>query len=124
MQATISFIVGVILALIILAMSHRWGAAAGEPAPRPTILSWWTLAFGLIAAAAFAFGLLLTPRGDSGSRLLLVSITFASAAVVLGVGMLVRRDRRWPTWVGLVVGVAIALFWIAFAVGYILGIGE
>jgi hypothetical protein len=122
MLASISFAFGILLAVIVLAVARRREAEGGGPALKPTALGWCTLAFGLTAVAALAIATRLAPRGhNSGFGLFLISIAFAFAAVVVGVGALVKRDRRWPTWVGLIAGLAPAIFWIWFAVGSLLG---
>ena len=69
------------------------------------------ISFGAIFFEAALFGLL-------------ASIACAAAAVIIGVGAVLRRDRRWPTWVGLAAGVIPAVFWIAFVVGNLLGLGD
>jgi hypothetical protein len=128
MLATVSFISGILLASIILAVVRRREPEGIGATRKPTALGWCTLAFGLTAVTAFVVAALLQPRGNnsgnSGLGLNLISITFAFAAVVVGVGSLLRRDRLWPTWAGLVAGLAPAVFWIAFAAGNILGFGE
>ena len=125
MFATVSFIFGILLAVIVLVLARRRGPQADGPAPKPTTLGWCTLAFGLIAVTAFVVGTWLSPRADdSGMGPFLISIIFAFAAVVVGIATLVKRDRRWPTWVGLVAGLVPAIAWIMFAAGYILGFGE
>jgi hypothetical protein len=125
MLATVSFVFGVLLATIVLAVvRHREPEVVGA-AQKSTTLGWCTLAFGLIAVTAFAVAAWLTPRSNnSGLGPNLISITFAFAAVVVGVGSLIRHDRHWPTWVGLVAGLTPAVFWIAFTAGNILGFGE
>ncbi len=124
MLATVSFVFGILLATIVLVVVRREPEVVGA-APKPTTLGWCTLAFGLTAITAFAVAMWLTPRSNnSGLGLNLISITLAFAAVVIGVGNLIRRDRHWPTWVGLVAGLTPAVFWIAFAAGNILSFGE
>ncbi len=125
MLATVSFVFGVLLAIIVLALTRRREVEVSRPASKPTALGWWTLVFGLIAVTAFALAAWLTPGGNiPGLGLNLISIAFAFAAVLVGVGNLMRRDRHWPTWVGLGAGLVPAVFWVAFAVGNILGLGE
>lgn len=120
MWATIAFLSGVACAGIVLAVLRaREPGSAGPPA-RPTVLGWTTLAFGVAAAGAFASAILL----EAEIRGFLASIACASAAVIIGVGAVLRRDRRWPTWVGLAAGVVPGVFWIAFAVGNIVGLGS
>jgi len=125
MLATASFACGILLATIILAVARRREPEVGGPAPKPTSLGWWTLAFGLTALTAFALAAWLMPSGNiPGLGLWLISIAFAFAALLVGAGTLIRRDRQWPTWVGLVAGLTPAVFWIVFAAGNILGFGE
>ena len=125
MLATVSFIFGIQLAAIVLAVARRRKPDEGEPTQKPTALGWWTLALGLIAVSAFALAAWLTPGSNfEGAALWNISIAFAFAAVVVGAGTLKRRDRHWPTWAGLVAGLAPAIFWILFAAGNILGLGE
>jgi hypothetical protein len=119
--ASVSFVIGILLAVIVLAVAGRRAAEAGGPAPKPTTLGWCTLAFGLIAVAALALGAWLSPRpNNSGMGPFLISIAFGFAAVLVGIGTLVKRDRHWPTWVGLVAGLVPAISWIIFAAGYII----
>lgn len=113
----ISFVFGILLAAVVLIITRRGRPVAGRAAPSPTALAWWTLAFGLLAAIPFALTIMWTvPSNSVGRGLNLISITFAFAAVVIGIGNLVRRDRHWPTWIGLITGLIPALFWTAFAV--------
>jgi len=84
------------------------------------VLGWLTLAFGVIAAMTFAVGM-FTDAGMGGN---LASIACATAAVMIGIRAVLSHDRFWPTWVGLAAGVLPGVFWIAFAVGNILGLGS
>ena len=125
MLATIEFILGIVIGAVILVVARRRAAGGGGPDLKPTSLTWWTLGLGLSAAVVFALGTWSVGSTDRlGSRLLSVSITLSFAAVVVGVGTLLKHDRRWPTWVGLIAGLIPALAWIAFAGGHILGLGE
>jgi hypothetical protein len=127
MLATVSFAFGILLAVIVLAVTRRRVPEGGGQAPKPTTLGWCTLVFGLAAVTAFALALWGPPTGNiPGVALGLptLSIALAAATVVVGVGAFMRRVRHWPTWVGLFAGLVPALFWITFAAGYILGFGE
>lgn len=125
MLATVSFVFGILLAIIVLAVARRREPDVDGPAPKPTILGWYTLAFGLTAVTAFAVAAWLTTGGNSSDPgLWLLSIVFAFAAAAVGVGALMQRDRHWPTWVGFVAGLAPAIFWIVFAAANLLGFGE
>ncbi len=120
MWATIAFLVGVACAGIVLAVSRSRVPRSTGGSAQPSALGWLTLASGSTAAAAFAVGV-FTDAEPGGY---LASIACAAAAVIIGVGAVLRGDRRWPTWVGLAAGVIPAVFWIAFAVGNILGLGS
>lgn len=125
MLATFSFVSGILLATIILVVIHRREPDVAEVAPKPNPLGWCTLAFGLTAVTVFAVAVRSAPRGNNSELgLNLLSIAFAFAAVVVGIGNLRRRDRHWSTWAGLVAGLIPAVFWIAFAAGNILGFGD
>jgi pimeloyl-ACP methyl ester carboxylesterase len=124
MLATVSFTFGILLAIVVLAVAHYREPHVQGLAPQPTRLGWLTLAFGLTAATAFTLAALLTPNdNDSGLRLWLLSIALGPAAVLVGAWLLRRRDRHWPTWVGFVAGLMVAIFWIVFAAGNLLGLG-
>ncbi len=120
MWATIAFLSGVACAGIVLAVYRAREPGSADPAARPTALGWLTLTFGVMAAIAFAGAIFF----EAALYGLLASIACATVAVIIGVGAVLRRDRRWPTWVGLAAGVIPAVFWIAFAVGNILGLGS
>lgn len=121
MFASVSFVFGILLATIMLVVTRRGKPVGSGPAPKPTVLAWWTLAFGLTAAIAFALTIWWTITSSFvGRGLNAISIAFAFAAVIIGVGTLVRRDRHWPTWIGIIAGLIPALFWAAFAAANIL----
>ena len=120
-----SFVIGILLAVILLVLLRRRGPAAGEAAAQPTPMRWGIFACGLVAlltlAAAWAW-----PRVPAAEWLLGVSVAFTVATVILGGFSLARRDRRdrgWPTWAGLIAGLIPAVFWLIFAAGYIFGGG-
>lgn len=117
MWATIAFLVGVAVAGAVLAVCRTREPRSARASAQPSALGWLTLASGSTAAAAFAVGVFTELGGY------LASIACATTAVIIGVGAVLRGDRRWPTWVGLAAGVIPAVFWIAFAVGNIFGLG-
>ena len=125
MLGTASFVFGILLAAIVLAVARRRDQGEGGLASKPTPPGWWTLAFGLTGVTAFAVAAWLT-TGDNlhGSMLWLISITLSFAAVVVGIGTVIRRDRHWPTWTGLAAGLAPAIFWVAFAAAHVFGSGD
>ena len=87
-------------------------SSRGSGKRKPTALGWCVLAFGVIS---LALALMVTSGGSwtwvSGAGM---------ATLVAGIGALVKKDRQWPTWVGLVIGIVPALFWALFALGYLL----
>ncbi|NTU88796.1 MAG: hypothetical protein HGA54_02665 [Actinobacteria bacterium] len=127
MLATISFVVGIILGVLALVVTRRKKASEGEAPVKDGALQWVVLVFGILAIASLAgamlnkfiarlfgvgFGLIL-----SELNLYNVSIALAFAAVIAGIGGLVRGERRWPMWVGTILAVVPALIWLVFAVG-------
>ena len=112
MQATISFVVGLLVGAIVLFVAGRGIATPAGPPQKPTALGWCV--FGLGIAALVVAGLMMP--GLIGFRLSPLSIALAVATMVVAVGALVRRDRHWPTWVGLGLGAMPFLFWAAFIV--------
>jgi len=120
MFATISFIIGIVLAVTILALTRHQPPDASKPG----LLGWSALAFGLISTISLAGAAWQSALGKgTESGMFLLSITLAAAALVVGIGGLQRQDRHWPTWVGLAIGALPALFWVAFTLGnlFILG---
>lgn len=115
MLTAASLLGGIFLAAIVLA-THRQASEVVGPPQKPTPLAWWTLAFGLIEILTLGIGWLIPMR----IALWTSSIAFAlaGAAVVLGVVTLWRKDRHWPTWVGLVLGLAPAVFLCVFTAAY------
>jgi hypothetical protein len=91
---------------------RRLVTGSGKPA-RPTVLGWCVLAFGLVPP------LLMLLVGRQGSDLLPWIWAAGLAALIAGVGAVVKRDRHWPTWAGLVLGVPVSLFWALFALGHL-----
>jgi len=120
MWATIAFLVGVAVAGVVLAVFRKREPRPAGALAGPTPLGWVTLASGIAAVAAFAVGVFT----DVEMGGFLASIACATAAVIFGIGAILRHDRFWPTWAGLAIGVIPGVFWIAFAVGNILGLGS
>lgn len=120
MLASISTLAGVLLAVIVLTIFRR--RATPGATSKPSAPGWFALAFGILAAAALFIG--LSQRPESGNSQLLpnlVSIALAAAAVVTSIATLLKLDRSWQVWAGLATGLVPAVFWIVFALGYILG---
>ena len=121
----ISFLFGIALAIVILAITRRGKPLTDEAAQGATPLGWWTLAFGLTAAMAFALSIWWPIRSNLGGRgLNAISIAFAFAAVVDGIGNLMRQDFRWPTWVGILAGLVPAVFWLTLVAVNSLPLGK
>jgi hypothetical protein len=120
MLASISLVLGILTAVIVLNVTRRREPEETQSAPQPSTLGWVTLAFGLIAVTALAMGAWLSPQANnSGLVPFNLSIILAFAAVIIGIGTLKRHERHWITWVGLAVGLIPAIFWIIFALGNI-----
>ncbi len=116
MLASVSFVFGILLAIgIVFVFGRR----------KPAALGWCTLALGGIAAIALVLATSLDSGGTNiGLPFYLTSIAGAAAAVVVGVVAVKRQARRWPTWVGLALGLVPAIFWIVFALGHVIGPGD
>lgn len=125
MFAIISFVFGILLAAIVLVASRQRKPERGRPTLKPSVSGWWTFIFGLIALVVFLLAALpATSAYLSGSNLWLISITLGFAAVVTGIGSLIRSDRHRVTWIGFIAGLIPAIFWIVFAAGSILVLAE
>lgn len=124
MLASTGFAFGLVIGSLVL-VTARWRQPAATAGAKPSALGWWSLAFGLGAVATFALAA-LGSGGEGGAGVLVywVSNALALAAVVVGVGAWLRRDRQWPTWGGLVGGIAPVLFWLVFAIGHLVLPGE
>ncbi|TLN26581.1 hypothetical protein FDZ74_01850 [bacterium] len=116
MLASVSFVFGILLAIgIVFVIGRR----------KPGALGWCTLALGGIAVIALVLATSLDSGGTNvGLPFYLISIAGAAAALPMGGVALKRLARRWPTWVGLALGLIPAIFWIVFALGHVFGPGE
>jgi len=117
MLATIAFVVGILAGTIVLIAVGRGITTQAGPPPKPTALGWCAFAFGIVALVAG--GLMLTRLIRFSIAPL--SIALAVASMVVVIGALVKRDRHWPTWVGLGLGAIPFLFWVAFLVAELVG---
>jgi hypothetical protein len=117
MWASISFVVGIVVGSIALFAVGRAVTSAGGPSEKPTALGWCALGLGLAALLAGVLMMVGMPA-VSDAR---ISIALMAAAMVVSVGAAIRRDRHWPTWVGLTAGAIPALFWVLFVGGELVG---
>jgi len=117
MVASIALVLGLVIGVVVLLVAGR-AASRHEARPgKTTTLGWSALWLGLVASLAGVLMMWKVPVfSDSRS-----SIALASAAMVVAVGAVIKGDRRWPTWVGLVAGLVPALFWIVFFVAELVG---
>ena len=117
MRFTVAVALGLLVGSALVALSRLGGASGG----RSSQVAWprWTaLALGIAAATVFA----LMIAGRFGSPVLAISgIALPLAALIFGVARVVSGDRRWPSWLGLALALAPVLFWVAFAVGEVVG---
>lgn len=84
----------VVGALAVLLGGRGTPASPARPA-KPTMLGWSALALGLLTVV---LSFLVT--GGGSSRVFWV-IGAGIAALIAGIGAVVKRDRHWPTWTGL-----------------------
>jgi hypothetical protein len=115
MQFSMSILVGIVLGVLVLVFASRRGLFRADAPPKPTPFDWLVLAVGACTFLILVTGMLFNTRWFP-----LPSIILASASVVMGVGALIKKHRRWQVWVGLVLGGLPMLFWLLFALGYLL----
>lgn len=108
MYAARSLLLGLVAGGAVLALVWRF-SPRGSKTERPRPLGWVALAAGIVA---LVFTALVFAGVEAG-----FSIAGAAAAMVLVIGAIARRERHWPTWVGLGTGAAPVLFWVAFVAG-------
>jgi 4-amino-4-deoxy-L-arabinose transferase-like glycosyltransferase len=114
MFAAVGLLVGLVLGSGLLAVSRR----AASPDEVQRWPPWTALALGAAAASLFLLGV----AGLIDTAFAVVpAIALPAAGVLFGAGRLVFGDRRWQSWLGLVLAALPALFWVAFAVGELLG---
>ena len=119
MQFTISVVLGLILGFILLSVTQRAKSTGDTPSAKPAWPVWLILALGAISAVIFGAG--FARMVDLPGIFIIFVITLPVATVVLGVGSLIRGERRWPVWIGLILALLPVLFWIYFVIGEITG---
>ncbi|MHA6513559.1 hypothetical protein [Tessaracoccus sp. Z1128] len=122
-QMIVSVLVGLAVAALVVVLILR--AARGASAPgASTGLGWASFALGvltlLLAAAGYAFAPEFASEAEAEAAsgqfdsqgLYLVGTATGIAAAVTAAMALKRGDRRWPTWVGLLIGAAVIGAWV------------
>ncbi|MBI4901295.1 MAG: hypothetical protein HY829_12575 [Actinobacteria bacterium] len=112
-----------IIVLVVLVIGLR---SAGTRSP--LVAAWISFVTGTLAALTVAVPLVTSglPREDTYQPLTVVawlpllSMTLGLMGLATGVFALVRGERLWRTWVGLVTGALVTLFWLVFAFGDVL----
>jgi hypothetical protein len=107
---------GVVAGIVLVVLPGRVKGLEGDNPGRPAMLGWMSLGLG---ATTVVLSLLVTSK--FGSALIPWVLAFGAAALTVAVGAIVKRERKWATWVGLVLGVVPALFWALFVLGFALG---
>ncbi len=111
MYASFGLLIGIVIGVMALRLTRSSHAQPGVGGV--TSLGRLVLTFGTVAAVTLAVAI----AASDGTLLYLVSILAGSAAVVMGVGALVRHERLWATWAGLVLGGIPSILWFVFAIG-------
>jgi hypothetical protein len=110
MQASLAFLGGVVLAVVLLLATRT---------AKESTSGWITLAFGIMAASALA----VAAVGGATSAVFLASITLGFATAIIGVGNIIRGNRHWAVWAGTALGVLGAGLWLLFVAGELFGGG-
>jgi hypothetical protein len=121
MLAAVTFIVGIMLGIVVLAVVRRGRPEEVRRGSGPTALGWSALIFGLMAVIAFAASTLTGPNVDFPVLGLIVVPFTAAFAIAVGIGAVRRGDRHWLTWLSPLPGLILALAWITLAVANVLG---
>ena len=117
MQASIALVLGIVVGVVVLLLAGRAVSRHVVVPGRATTVGWSALWLGLAALVAGALMMAkITPLLDART-----SIALTSAALVVGFGAAFKRDRHWPTWVGLAAAAIPGLFWIFFVVAEFVG---
>ena len=123
MSSVLMAVVAAIVVVGVLELGRRTGVAWFGKVP-----GWVSLVCGVLGVAAIAAPMVqsaLAPDGvDTIGRdapwVFQASMVLGLAGLIAGVYALVRRDRTWRTWVGVVTGGLVAAFWLLFLLGEIL----
>ena len=117
MQASIALVLGIVIGVVVLLLAGRAVSRHVAEPGKATTIGWSALWLGLAALVAGALMMAkITPLLDART-----SIALTSAALVVGFGAAFKRDRHWPTWVGLAAAAIPGLSWIFFVVAEFVG---
>ena len=117
MQFAAAVLSGVVVGVVVLLTTQAKASADGSTQTFSPIPGWTAVVLGAIAATLLIISFVQWIE-IPGVIALLVGGAFASA--IIGIGGLIRKDRRWQNWVGAVVGGVPALFWLFFAAAEVL----
>lgn len=112
MQFTLAVVLGILIAVVTLALVRRSAPAGGA-----AWLAWFILALGVFGALALVLGYLEIQTFFNYTT---AAISLPVAAVILGAQALMGHDRRWQVWLGFLLGLLPALFWLFFVIGEII----
>ena len=95
-----------------------------HPTQRPSALAWTALALSVVAVGLLA-GALLSPlalSGPAGSAINAtpLSIALSMAGVTAAAWAIARGYRRWVSWTAGGIAALPTVFWIVFALGYLI----
>lgn len=114
-----SFLVGLALGVVaaggLLAISRR---SRQSSAPDVSWPLWTSLALGLASVAMFGAGV----AGLIDNRFAVIPVlALQFCAGVFTIGRLMLGDRRWQGWLAAGLAAIPLLFWVAFAIGEVVG---
>jgi hypothetical protein len=118
MQGLIAAVVGIVVGAIVLFALGRKVTVQAEPPAKATVLGWCALGLGIVALVATGLAMTNIPLLTH----VRTYIGLAAAAIVVSVGAVVKRDRQWPSWVGLTAAAIAAGYWTVYLVRILAGI--
>ncbi len=123
MSSVLVAVVATIVVVVVLELGRRSGATGFAK-----VSGWLSFVCGVLGVVAVATPMVqsaLAPDGvDSVGKaapwIFQASMVLGLTGMIAGVYALVRRDRTWRTWVGLVTGGLVTAFWLLFLLGELL----
>jgi hypothetical protein len=123
MSSALMAVVATLVVIVFLEVGRR----SGRPG-FAKVSGWLSFVCGVLGVVAVATPMVqsaLAPDGvDSVGKnapwIFQASMILGLAGLIAGVYALVRRDRTWRTWVGLVAGGLVTGFWLLFLLGELL----